>query len=78
MPVLTQDDIPDSASFPRYKVCGVSPSTLKFRDGPDGARIGSLTERKHLEFIAAVGHRWQVRTLAGAVGWVWSDFLTPV
>lgn len=78
MPVLTQDDIPDSASFPRYRVAGVSPSTLNFRDGPDGARIGSLTERTHVEFISAVGHWWQVRTLAGAVGWVWSDFLTAV
>ena len=70
--------MPDTAKLPRFRVTGVDPSTLNFRDAPDGAKIGSLPERTTVEFISAVGHWWRVRTRLGFVGWVWSDFLKPV
>ncbi|MEO1490953.1 MAG: N-acetylmuramoyl-L-alanine amidase [Pseudomonadota bacterium] len=69
---------PEEMKLPRFRVTGVAPSTLNFRDAPNGDKKGSLPERSIVEQIAVVGRWWQVRTRAGFVGWVFSDFLTPV
>ncbi|WP_342075300.1 N-acetylmuramoyl-L-alanine amidase [Yoonia sp. SS1-5] len=69
---------PDSTKLAKFRVSGVHPSTLNFRDNPDGNKIGALPERTVVEFISAVGFWWQVRTRLGHVGWVWSEFLKPV
>lgn len=69
---------PAEMRLPKFRVSGVAPSTLNFRDAPNGAKKGSLPERSVVEQIAVVGRWWQVRTRAGFVGWVFSDFLTPV
>lgn len=71
-------DIPDEMRLPRFRVDGVTPSTLNFRDAPNGNKKGSLPERSIVERMAVVGNWWQVRTRAGFVGWVFSKFLTPV
>ena len=72
------EDVPEEMRLPKYRVSGVHPSTLNFRDGPNGNKKGSLPERSVVERIAVVGDWWQVRTRAGFVGWVFSRFLTPV
>lgn len=62
---------------PRFRVAGVSPSTLNFRDAPSGARKGALREQAVVEKLNESGGWWQVRTTAGHVGWVWSEYLRP-
>jgi hypothetical protein len=69
--------IPDEMKAERFRVAGVRPSTLTFRDGPDGAAKGSLREGIIVEKLAAAGDWWQVRTPAGYIGWVWSSYLVP-
>lgn len=75
---IPHEEIDDSHKFERYRVSGVDPSTLNFRNAPNGVKVGELPERTTVEFIAAVGHWWQVRTRLGYVGWVWSEFLKPI
>ncbi|MEZ5778468.1 MAG: N-acetylmuramoyl-L-alanine amidase [Paracoccaceae bacterium] len=70
--------IPEDMKLPRYRVTGVHPSTLNFRDAPNGIKRGSLPERSIVERIAVIGNWWQVRTRAGYVGWVFSDYLKAV
>lgn len=70
--------IPDDMKLPRLKVRGVAPSTLSFRDAPNGEKRGSLPEGTTVERIAMFGNWSQVRTPAGFVGWVSSSFLEPV
>lgn len=72
------EGIAEDMQLPRFRVSGVHPSTLNFRDAPNGAKKGSLPERSVVERIAVIGDWWQVRTRAGFVGWVFSKFLTPV
>jgi hypothetical protein len=60
-----------------FRVIGVDPSTLSFRDGPNGAKKGGLPENTVVEKLNEQGGWWQVRTPAGFVGWVWSEFLQP-
>lgn len=72
---------PASMKLPRFKVTGVRPSTLTFRDGPNGKAKGALPENTIVEKLDASpdGYTdsgwWQVRTPAGYVGWVWSGYL---
>jgi len=60
-----------------FRVRGVSPSTLAFRDGPNGKAKGALPEGTVVERVNAEDDWWQVRTPAGYVGWVYSTFLAP-
>ena len=67
--------IPETMRPPRFRVEGVRPSTLTFRDGPNGKARGALPEGTLLERLGAAGDWWQVRTPAGFVGWVYSSYL---
>lgn len=69
--------IPEDMKPWRYKVAGVRPSTLAFRDAPNGKAKGALREGAIVERLGASGGWWQVRTAAGYVGWVWPSFLIP-
>ena len=75
--VPTGRDLPADMRLPRFRVTGVRPSTLNFRDAPNGNRKGALHERTVVEKIAEQDAWWQVRTLAGFVGWVYSSYLVP-
>lgn len=72
---------PDPPPIPKtmlpavYRVAGVLPSTLTFRDAANGKAKGSLPEGAIVEKLNAAGDWWQVRTPAGFVGWVWSSYL---
>jgi SH3-like domain-containing protein len=68
---------PDDMKLPRLRVKGVRPSTLNFRDAPNGEKRGALPENTVVERIALFGNWSQVRTPAGHVGWVFSSFLQP-
>lgn len=68
---------PDSMKAGKFEVTGVRPSTLTFRDGPNGQKKGSLPEVTIVEKLEEQGGWWKVRTPAGYVGWVWSSYLTP-
>lgn len=78
VPEIEHRDIDDEFRLPKYRVSGVHPSTLNMRDAPSGNRIGSLPERTVVERLGVVDQWWRVRTRLGFVGWVFSDFLTPV
>lgn len=67
--------LPASMKLPRFRVTGVAPSTLNFRDGPGGAKVGELPEGVVVERLALFGDWSQVRTPAGYVGWVATAFL---
>jgi hypothetical protein len=69
---------PPEALLPKFKVSGVAPSTLNFRDAPNGTKIGALGEGARVERLGIDGHWWRVRTSGGFVGWVFSDFLKRV
>lgn len=69
--------IPDAMKPPRFKVTGVRPSTLTFRDGPNGKAKGALPEGTVVEKIGESGGWFNVRTPGGYVGFVWSGYLTP-
>jgi hypothetical protein len=71
-------ELPDALKLPRYRVTGVAPSTLNFRNAPGGDRVGALPEGTRVEQLGISGGWWQVRTPRGHVGWVWHSFLTPV
>lgn len=58
-----------------YRVAGVLPSTLTFRDAANGKAKGALPEGTIVEKLNAAGDWWQVRTPAGYVGWVYSSYL---
>lgn len=66
---------PDTTRLPRFRVKGVKPSTLNFRDAPGGTKVGALTENTLVERFALFGEWSQVRTPAGHVGWVASSYL---
>lgn len=66
---------PDAMRLPRFRVRGVKPSTLNFRDAPGGTKVGALTENTLVERFALFGEWSQVRTPAGHVGWVASSYL---
>jgi hypothetical protein len=70
--------IPDTALLPRFRVKGVAPSTLNFRDGPGGNKIGELPEGTRVERLAMSQNWWQVRTPQGHVGWVSSEYLVAI
>lgn len=70
--------MPSDMRLPRFRVVGVAPSTLNFRDAPGGAKKGELPEGTKVERLAVDGHWSRVRTPAGFVGWVFSDFLLAV
>jgi hypothetical protein len=63
--------------LPLFKVAGVAPSKLNFRDNPNGTKVGALPEGTRVERLGVVDNWWRVRTPAGFVGWVWSGFLVP-
>ena len=58
-----------------FRVRGVWPSTLTFRDGPNGRAKGALPEGTVVERLSTSGDWWQVRTPAGYVGWAYSSYL---
>lgn len=66
---------PNELKMPRYKISGVSPSTLNVRRDPGGEKVGELPEGTIVERIAAWGNWFQIRTPKGHVGWVSSSFL---
>lgn len=69
--------LPEEMKPPRFRVNGVAPSTLNFRDAPGGEKKGELRERTIVEKLSESGDWWQVRTLGGHVGWVFASYLTP-
>ena len=69
---------PASTLLPKFKVFGVAPSTLNFRDAPNGTKVGALGEGLRVERLAIDGSWSKVRTPAGHVGWVFSTFLKRV
>ena len=69
------ETLPEALKLPRFRVHGVAPSTLNFRNGPDGERVGALPEGTRVERLGISGGWWQVRTPAGHVGWVWHSYL---
>ncbi len=69
--------IPASMKPEKFKVTGVAPETLNFRDNPGGAKKGELPENTVVEKLNDDGDWWQVRTPGGFVGWVSSEFLKP-
>lgn len=71
-------ELPDALKLPRYRVQGVAPSTLNFRTGPGGEKVGALPEGTRVELLGISGGWWQVRTPRGHVGWVWHSYLVPV
>jgi len=73
------DTLPSDPALklPRFKVAGVAPSRLNFRDNPNGTKVGALPEGTRVERLGVVDNWWRVRTPAGFVGWVWSSFLVP-
>jgi len=68
--------IPADMKPSKFRVRGVTPSTLSFRDGPNGAKKGELPENTVVEKLGEDGDWSQVRTPAGFVGWVAAEFLT--
>lgn len=77
-PEIAADEIDAAHRLPKFRVSGVYPSTLNFRDAPNGTRIGALPERTVVERLGVVDDWWRVRTRLGFVGWVFSSFLKPV
>ncbi|MEP4197343.1 MAG: N-acetylmuramoyl-L-alanine amidase [Aliishimia sp.] len=77
VPEIEHKDISVDHKLPKFRVTGVHPSTLNFRDAPNGNRIGSLPERTVVERLGVVDQWWRVRTRLGFVGWVFSGFLKP-
>lgn len=75
---LDDEVMDDIHKLPKFRVSGVAPSRLNFRNAPMGDKIGSLTERSVVERIGVFGEWWQVRTRLGFVGFVHSGFLTAV
>lgn len=76
-----EPELPEVNAIDRMKVRGVAPDTLNFRVSPNGAiRPGSkgLPEGTPLELLNRRGSWAEVRTPAGYVGWVWSDYLAAV
>jgi hypothetical protein len=76
-PEIEADEIDEVHKLPKFRVTGVHPSTLNFRDAPGGNKIGSLPERTVVERLGVVDNWWRVRTRLGFVGWVFSSFLKP-
>lgn len=70
--------IPDDMKLARFRVKGVNPSTLSFRRSPSGEKVGELPEGTLVERISGLGDWSQVRTPAGYVGWVATDFLVAI
>lgn len=70
--------IPDEMKLPRFRVKGVAPSTLSFRDAPGGTKVGELPEGTIVERMAMSQSWSQVRSPGGFVGWVSSDFLQAI
>jgi hypothetical protein len=60
------------------RVKGVAPDTLTFRASPNGEKRGELVEGQIVVKVGQSGNWSQVRTPAGYIGWVWSDYLVPV
>jgi hypothetical protein len=77
MPATSGTALPDLKRPERFRVTGVSPSTLNFRDAPNGVKKGELKEAVVVETLSKSGDWWMVRTPAGFVGWVYSSFLAP-
>jgi hypothetical protein len=69
--------LPATMKPPRFRVSGVTPSTLNFRNAPDGEKRGELRENLVVEKLSESGDWWQVRTPSGHVGWVFSSFFVP-
>ncbi len=67
--------LPDDMPLPRFRVSEVAPSSLNFRDAPNGAKKGELPNGTLVERLALDVHWSRVRTPRGFVGWVFSDFL---
>jgi hypothetical protein len=78
IPPVADSSIPDEMKLPKYRVSGVSPSTLNFRRSPDGEKVGELSEGTRVELISRLGEWSQVRTPAGYVGWVATEYLVLV
>lgn len=76
-PVPSGRSLPDDMKPPRYRVAGVRPSRLNFRDAPNGVKKGTLPENTVVEKLSESGDWWRVRTLGGFIGWVYSSFLEP-
>jgi len=69
--------LPEAMKTKRFRVKGVAPSTLNFRDGPSGTKKGELVENTIVERTSELGDWWQVRTPGGYIGWVHSYYLAP-
>lgn len=77
-PPIPSNSLPADMRLPRFRVSGVAPSSLNFRDAPNGAKKGELAEGVIVERLALDGHWSRVRTSRGYTGWVFSDFLRTV
>lgn len=67
--------LPTEMRLPRFRISGVAPSTLNFRNAPNGEKKGEISEGLLVERLAIDGHWSKIRTPKGFVGWVFSDFL---
>jgi len=67
----------DILKLARFRVVGVSPSTLNLRNAPAGQKKGELPEGTLVERLGEDGGWWRIRTPQGFAGWVWGDFLQP-
>jgi hypothetical protein len=70
-----QEPDPQPVDGPKYRVVGVTPDTLTFRDGPAGDAIGVLPEGVVVTRIGEDGKWMNVVTPAGFKGWVAARFL---
>lgn len=68
----------DEMKLARFRVKGVKPSTLNFRRSPGGEKVDELPEGTLVERISGLGEWSQVRTPAGYVGWVATEFLVAI
>jgi hypothetical protein len=71
----TPETLPNEMKLPRFRVYGVAPSTLNFRDAPAGTKKGQLAEGIVVERLAIWQDWSQVRTPGGYVDWVASAYL---
>lgn len=71
-------ELPEITARERVKVKGVAPDTLTLRISPNGDKRGDLPENQIVEKLAVKGNWTQVRTPAGHVGFVYSDYLVAI
>lgn len=75
IPVPLPGPMPQVSATRQYRVNGVTPDRLAFRQSPDGDQRGALPENTLVSELSRDGYWMQVKTPAGYIGWVASRFL---